>query len=407
MVRVAHFTDAAVGGANGIASSIRLLVEALTGVGHDCAVVSGGPLWGAARGGAGAIRVPSMPTGMGDFRWSFFPIRTMRERVRDWRPDIAHVHSPGPLGLAGLALARRLGIPAVYTYHTDLHGYAQHYYVPTPVLRAGIAVYTRHLRCVTATRPAGKYEVIEAGNARLFDAADVIIAPTASALSRCRMAAFADKVRVVPTPALLPAAGTTGTEFRARVGVAAGAPVVMYLGRVSAEKGIRLLLDAFAVVRDRVPAARLLLVGPHCRRLGLRRLLHQTGLAAHTVVTGTLRGADVTAAYRAGSVFAFPSLTDTQGIVLHEAALAGLPIVMTDGRLHGSHPLAGAMRLTDPAPAAFAAGIAELLRAPHDARRLGQRGRELARAHTPDRFADQTLRAYHDALTLSMIRASR
>jgi 1,2-diacylglycerol 3-alpha-glucosyltransferase len=398
LTRIAHFTDASFRGVNGIAASIRLLTGTLARRGHESIVVTTGPLW-RAPADDGVISVPSMPTGMGDFRFALMPIRAMRDRVRAWRPDVAHVHTPGPLGAAGLTVARQLGIPAVYTYHTDMHGYAEHYYIPTPIVRAGTALYGRHLRRGPTGRLFDTYDAVEEANARVFDAAHVIVAPTAGALRRCRMAAFADRVRVIATPASLPPAAVTGAECRARHGIAPDAAVALFVGRLSAEKGIRLLLDAFARVRERVPHATLLLVGPRDARLRLRRLLDRSGLAAHTIATGALGGAEVQAAYAASDVFAFPSATDTQGIVLHEAALAGLPIVMTDRLLHASHPLADAMCLTEPEPAAFAAGLAALLAAPAEARHRGQRGRSIAEEYTSDRFADETLQAYRDAAT--------
>lgn len=396
--RIAHFTDASVRGVNGIATSIRLLTGTLARRGHESLVVSTGPLWSPPVED-GVVWVPSMPTGMGDFRFALMPIRAMREQVRAWRPDVAHVHTPGPLGAAGLTVARQLGVPAVYTYHTDMHGYAEHYYIPTPIVRAGTALYGRHLRRGRRGRLLDTHDAVEAANARIFDAAHIIVAPTAGALRRCRMAGFADRVRVIATPASLPPAAATGAEFRTRHGIAPDNAVVLFVGRLSAEKGIRLLLDAFALVRARVPAAVLLLVGPRSGRLRLRRILDRSGLAAHTVVTGALDGAEVHAAYDASDVFAFPSATDTQGIVLHEAALAGVPIVMTDRQLHDSHPLADAACLTEPAPVAFADGLAALLAAPAEARHRGQRGRAIAAQYTSDRFADETLDAYRDAAT--------
>jgi len=106
VVRIAHFSDAAVDGVNGIAASIRLLTSEMAARGHPSLVVSTG---------RGDIKVPALPTGMGDFRFSLFPLLPMRRKVLDWRPDVAHVHTPGPLGCAGLTVARELGIPAVYT----------------------------------------------------------------------------------------------------------------------------------------------------------------------------------------------------------------------------------------------------------------------------------------------------
>ena len=401
MVRIAHFTDASVVGVNGIASSIGLLTRTLRERGHDCVVVSAGPVWGGT-GSGDLIWVPSVPTGMGDFRFVPFPLAGMRDRVRAWRPDVVHAHTPGPLGAAGIGVARDLGIPAVYTYHTDMHGYAGQYFMPVGVIRAGTAVYGRHLGRGAAGRPAGRYEVVEAANARVFASAAVIIAPTEAALRRCRMAPYAEKIQVIATPPGLPPVadrgGPAGAVFRDRYGIPPHAPVVLFVGRLTAEKGVGLLVDAFALVLARMPAARLVLVGPESRGLRLRRLLDRAGLIPHTVVTGALSGAGVQEAYRAGTVFAFPSATDTQGIVLHEAAMAGLPIVMTDPVLHAGHPLGGAAHLAGAGPDGLAAGLRTLLSRPDEARDRGERGRLLASELTADRFADETLRAYRDAV---------
>jgi glycosyltransferase involved in cell wall biosynthesis len=230
VVRIAHFSEAAVDGVNGIAASVRLLTGELAWLGHDNLVVSAGPLWGRRRRD-GVLWMRSAPTGMGDFRWVLLPRHGMRERVRRWRPDVAHVHTPGPLGAAALAVAEELGIPAVYTYHTDMHGYASHYSIPTPVIRAGTVFYGRHLRrgAPTGESRSGKYDAVEAANARIFEAAQVIIVPTATALRRCTTApAYADRVRVVATPPVRHPAATL--DFRDRYGIARDAVVVLFVG---------------------------------------------------------------------------------------------------------------------------------------------------------------------------------
>ncbi|MFI5896692.1 glycosyltransferase [Actinoplanes sp. NPDC051513] len=380
MVRIAHFSDAAVDGVNGIATSVRLLVDQLAELGHESLVTSTGPLW---RPGG---RVPSLDTGMGDFRFALFPMRGLRSRVGQWRPDIAHVHTPGPLGAAGLSVAKSMGIPAVYTYHTDMHGYSAFYHFPTPVIRAGTALYARFLPRGAKVTGRGKYAAVEAGNARVFEAADVIILPTATALRHCSTAgAYARKVRVISTPP-----GHRG-ESRAQ----RKEPIVLFVGRVCAEKGIPLLLDAFKLLLRVKPEARLVLAGPVSSRFDLRRRLVRAGLTGHVDVTGTLHGAEVPAAYRSASVFAFPSTTDTQGIVLHEAALAGLPIVMVDRELAAGHPLGAAVRLADPAPASLASALRASLEDEND---VVERAQQIAYGLTPALFAEQTLDAYRAAL---------
>ncbi|MFF5288627.1 glycosyltransferase [Paractinoplanes globisporus] len=379
MVRIAHFSDAAADGVNGIATSIRLLTGQLSELGHESLVVSTG------RGG---IKVPSLPTGMGDFRFALVPLLPMRKRVLAWRPDVAHVHTPGPLGAAGMTVARELGIPAVYTYHTDMHGYSAFYHFPTPVIRAGTALYARRLRRGARVDGWGKYAAVEAANARIFEAARVIILPTATALRHCRTAdSYAHKTRVIATP-------PGHRSERARSGTSS---TVLFVGRVSEEKGIPLLLDAFALLRRDRPEARLVLAGPVSRRLGLRRRLDRAGLTSSTLVTGVLHDEEVLAAYRGAGVFAFPSTTDTQGLVLHEAALAGLPIVMVDRELAAGHPLGGAVRLADPEPASLASALRASLTEDRDAQ--VQKAFQIAYALTPALFAERTLDAYRAALT--------
>jgi glycosyltransferase involved in cell wall biosynthesis len=323
---------------------------------------------------------------MGDFRFSLFPLLPMRRRVRDWRPDVAHVHTPGPLGAAWMTVARELGIPAVYTYHTDMHGYSAFYYYPTVVIRAGTAIYARYLPRGPRVKGFGMYAAVESANARIFESARVIILPTATAMRRCRTAAhYAHKTRVIATP---PPHRSSVSDRRDRT--------VLFVGRVSAEKGIPLLLEAFAVLRRDMPEARLVLAGPVSRRLGLARRLARANLTEHTAVTGALHGDEVLAVYRNAGVFAFPSSTDTQGIVLHEAALAGLPIVLVDRELAAAHPLGGTARLAEPSPGSLAAALRAALE--NDPGEAVRRARRIAYASTPSLFAERTLDAYRAAL---------
>jgi glycosyltransferase involved in cell wall biosynthesis len=137
------------------------------------------------------------------------------------------------------------------------------------------------------------------------------------------------------------------------------------------------------------------LAGPVSPRFGLRRRLSSSGLADRVDVTGALHGGEVPAAYRSASVFAFPSTTDTQGIVLHEAALAGLPIVMVDRELAAGHPLGAAVRLADPEPASLASALRASLEDDSDA---AERAMQIAYGLTPALFAERTLDAYRAAL---------
>ena len=124
----------------------------------------------------------------------------------------------------------------------------------------------------------------------------------------------------------LPAPGT----FRSRHPRLAGKRVIMFLGRVSPEKGLDLLLPAFA--RADVPDAVLVLVGPDyggCTE-ALQRTAAGLGLADRTIFTGPLYGADRVAALADADLFVLPSYQENFGIAAVEALAAGKAVVVSD-----------------------------------------------------------------------------
>jgi glycosyltransferase involved in cell wall biosynthesis len=191
-----------------------------------------------------------------------------------------------------------------------------------------------------------------------------------------------------------PVAVTTGAveDFRRRFRLGAGDRIVLAVGRVNEEKGIALLLAAFDRLLATHPRARLVLVG----QVYDPELVRELG--RRVVVTGQLPPPDVAAAYvatqRSRGVLAFPSRTDTQGLVLQEAAHAGVPAVMTDAELCARGPLAGAALCAPATAAGFAAGLGSLLANPVLARSLADRARRAALAHPPGAYADAMLGVY-------------
>ena len=120
--------------------------------------------------------------------------------------------------------------------------------------------------------------------------------------------------------------------FRARHGIAAGTPIVLFLARVNRIKGVDFLVQSFALVHKRVPQALLLIVGPDDGYLGeVKRQVNALGIAEHVRFIGYLDGKEKLAAYRAASVYVLPSTYDIFGITLLEALACGTPVIATDG----------------------------------------------------------------------------
>ncbi|MCY1141064.1 glycosyltransferase [Actinoplanes sp. Pm04-4] len=143
---------------------------------------------------------------------------------------------------------------------------------------------------------------------------------------------------------------------------APGRNVVLSVGRVTAEKNPGLLLDAFALLRDEKPDARLILLGVRQGHAALMRRLRDLDLERHVDVLPPVPRADVDTFYRAADVLAFASTTDTQSLVLAEAEAVGLPAVVADPALAARPGDAGPPRFTcRPQPHEFAAALCRLL----------------------------------------------
>lgn len=423
-MRIAHFSDTYLPRRDGIVTALHTLTEALDGLGHASLRVV--PRHPDQPDAADLLRVRSMPCGVAQYRMAAWPREAHVARVAAWRPDVIHVHTPGMVGLLGVFAARRLGLPLVHTYHTDLHAYIDAYRVPSRVLSVGVRCYARRLGLradkVSRRLPSDQRRraILDSGNGLLLGEADAVLVPTAAVLARCGLPVVSDRIHLVPTgvaPRAVPAGAAGG--FRARHGLPPAAPLVLCVGRVNREKNIDLLVRAFGRLLADRPAAgsegrrggpparrvapRLVLVGAVYERRWLGRLLREAGVEAATVVTGQLPPEEVAAAYLAARVFAFPSRTDTQGLVLHEASLAGLPTVLADPQLHGTGPLAGAGLLAPADPTGYAAALGELLADPGRAAAIGAAARQRALAHTPDQFAATVAQVYSRALAARAI----
>jgi len=175
-----------------------------------------------------------------------------------------------------------------------------------------------------------------------------------------------------------------------------GGLLILSVGRLSQEKRIGILLDAFARVSRARPDARLVVVGE-----GPARREFERTAPAGTVFVGEARGRELAALYASADMFCFPSTTDTFGQVLLEAGASGLPVVAAaaGGALelvsHGSNGL-----LVPPEePGLLAAALLEVAESP--ARRAyGAAGLAAARARTWDAAIAQLAGVYRRVLGL-------
>ncbi|HKR28009.1 MAG TPA: glycosyltransferase family 1 protein, partial [Acidobacteriaceae bacterium] len=225
------------------------------------------------------------------------PRASMRQALMDFRPDILHVADPALLGIAGLYYGAALRLPVIVAYHTDLPKYLRYYglgFLETSVWKI---LRARHRQ---ATLNLATSEVM-VDQLREHGIAPVALWPGAVDAERFRPCRRSD-------------------EMRRRLSAGnPDSPLVLYVGRLSAEKNLeslRSLLQAF-------PQARLALVGGGPHRARLER--HFAGLPVH--FAGFLYKDELAAAFASSDVFVMPSRTETLGLVVLEAMASGLPVV--------------------------------------------------------------------------------
>ncbi len=378
-MRVALFTNNYLPFCGGVTVSVETLRRGLEARGHEPWVLA--PRFpGATEVAPRTLRYPSIPAAT----YPQFPLaipysRRLARRVRALAFDVFHAHHPFLLGPAARRLARRQGRPLVFTYHTRYDKYA--HYVP---LRRDLVEAAARL---LSTRFAAR--------------ADAIIAPSAVLRDELRARGVGVPIAVVPTGVDL-ARFSPGDRTAARRACALedGGLVVLYVGRLDREKSVDRVLAAFARIAGTLAQARLVLVGQGTQADDLRRMASGLQAAARVTFAGVCAHEALPAYYRAADLFLFASETETQGLVLAEAAACGLPAVAVNapGCAEVVHDGDTGV-LTKGDPSALAEAAIGLLVDPARRATMAARARELAEGEFDVTLQiDRTLAVYADAL---------
>jgi len=294
-MRVAIVSESFLPQVNGVSSTVRHILDRLVETGHQAMVVAPGS-GGDRYRGVPVLRVRSV----GLPRYRSFPLGlpdpAVRRALEDFRPDVVHLASPVLLGACGLRAARRLRVPTVAVYQTDLSGFAGQYAVP-----------------------AGP--VLDRWTARLHRGADRTLVPSGTSWTQLE-ALGVENLHLWRRGVDM---ATFGPDRRSRhlhdtwahVDAPGGArTVVGFVGRLAREKQVRRLLEV-----ARVPGIRLVVVGDGPERPWLQARLPDA------VFTGMLGGADLARAFASLDVFVHTGTNETFCQTVQEAQASGVPVV--------------------------------------------------------------------------------
>lgn len=295
-MRIALFTETFLPKVDGIVTRLRHTVDHLQRQGNQVLVVA--PEGGITEHkGAKVYGVSGFPLPLYPELKMALPRPAIGYTLEQFQPDIIHVVNPAVLGLSGIFYSKVLKIPLIASYHTHLPQYLQHY---------GLGMLEGLL-----------WELLKGAHNQ-------------AALNLCTSTAMVEELsshgiervdlwqRGVDTELFHP--DLASLEMRDRLTQNhPESPLLLYVGRLSAEKEIERIKPILAAI----PQARLALVGDGPHRPALEK--HFAG--TNTNFVGYLMGRELGSAFASADAFIFPSRTETLGLVLLEAMAAGCPVV--------------------------------------------------------------------------------
>lgn len=293
----------------GVARSIKAFSREYRDRGHRVLVVA--PEFpGMPEHEVDVVRIPAIQNfNASDFSVALPIHPQLGDRLDAFRPDIVHSQHPFLLGMSAMRVARHRKLPLVFTHHTLYEQYT--HYIPgdsPPLRRFAIELATRYANLC-----------------------DHVFAPSESIRKLLIERGVSVPVSVVFTGVCLEDfAQGDGAGFRERMGIPEDAFVVGHLGRLAPEKNLEFLARAVAGFVEDHPRAHFLVIGSGPSEAAIRAVFAAAGQASRLHVAGVLEKQELTNALHAMNVFAFASMSETQGLVLTEAMAASLPIVALD-----------------------------------------------------------------------------
>lgn len=366
---------------NGVATFSRNLAVGLASRGHDVMVIAPsqeGPHYKQIDGNHQVVRTKSVPFPFyQNFRISPTPQREVKKVIDEFQPDVIHIQMMMWIGQAAMKYGNKAGIPIVTTNHAMPENLMDNMKLLAPM-----------------ARPIN-YMLKEYGR-RFHAKADCVTMPTQSAID---MFNVVDKI----SKPLFPVSnGIDLGRFMAtppdasmykKFHIPTDRPIVIFVGRLDAEKHLWVLLHAFANMYKETNA-HLLIVGDGTDRENLERLAHELHIVHHTTFTGRVSDDEIVALHKVGTVFCMPSPAELQSIATLEAMASGKPVVAVD---------AGALKelcqdgvngylCEQDSVSQIAESLQRIVADPELAEKLGAESLRIARTHdiqtTLDRFIE-------------------
>ncbi len=300
------FTDTYTPQINGLVTSVNVLKAGLEKLHHTVYIVAPGKLFNSPTE-KNIIYIPSIPyIFLPEYRTTFLFSFKLIKLMNKVKFDIIHTHTPFSLGITGALMGKFYKIPVVHTYHTYFEEYIHYLKLPKFIGRA-IAKYFSKWYC---------------------NLTNSIIVPSSFMKAVLKSYKINKSINVIPTGINIAKFNIKNKNLlRNKYTVSKNTKLLLYAGRLAKEKNLYLLLDILKDLKEKYDEIKLMFVGDGPEKTHLHKYAKHLNILNNIIFTGYVARDKIKNFYAASTVFVFPSLTETQGLVLLESMASGIPIV--------------------------------------------------------------------------------
>lgn len=324
--------------------------------------------------------------------WATSPYDELEEALLSFNPDVIHLQTAETIAIATVRFCKKYDVPLVSTGHAYPDNVTDQFPILKPVkkpvnamVRAYMASFLKHAEYATMPTELAIGDLVPK-NRKHF---------------------------TVPVEAL--SNGIDLTEFKPgkpdekvlkKYGLKTGVPRALYVGRVDPEKSIEKVIMAFSGLATKLPEAELVIVGDGIALPKLRELAAELDVAEKVKFLGKIVPPELIEIYRAGTVFVTASETETQGIVLIEAAATGLPLIAVDAGAVGELCRNRKNGILCPVGdvEAISRAIYKMLTDKALRQKYGRESLEIAKKHDLSRTLARFIEIYKEAIALKSVK---
>jgi len=315
-MNIGIFTDTYYPQINGVATSVRMLQKELTRLGHKVYIfTTTDPLASGVE--LGVFRLPSMPlVFLPERRMSFFFSPKLLLWLRRVKLDVVHTQTEFPLGFFGRFVSEIFHLPSVHTYHTIYEDYV-HYIANGHLITPRMAQQFSRIFC---------------------NRANVVVTPAEKSNALLQSYGVKRPIRTIPTGIDFSPfsrdkySAEDIIEAKRELGIDPDAPLVVFVGRIAIEKSLDVVVKAMPKLLEKLPAAKLAIVGEGPAIPIISALAVELGVYESVIFAGPKRWETIGKYYQMGDAFVTASKTETQGLTYIEAIAAKTPVVAKKDR---------------------------------------------------------------------------